>query len=253
MPMVAGMPAQTALARPPALAALLSGGPVALFLDFDGTLVEIAPGPDAIAVPSGLDQQLCMLGERLGGRLALVTGRSLDNLGQHLGTPPIARAGSHGASRRMADGGMLGNDPPPLPDAVRSTLSAFAADSGVLVEAKPHGAALHYRADPAQEEHVEALASRVAGEHGLTIKRGKCVVELVTPGAGKDGAVRAFMARAPFAGAMPVFIGDDVTDEDGFRAAAEMGGWGIIVGDRASQSARYRLPKVQDVHAWLEL
>lgn len=238
---------------PPSLSALRARGPIALFLDFDGTLVEIAPGPEAIRVPRDLGPRIEKLGKRLDGRLALVTGRALDNLESHLGPLRVARAGSHGAARKLADGAALGESPAPLPDAACQLLREFSQTSGLLLETKPHGAALHFRARPERESEVAALASELAGEFGLLVKSGKSVVELVSPGAGKDGAVRAFMAIAPFEGAVPVFIGDDVTDEDGFRAAGEFGGWGIAVGERPSQAARYRLDGVGQVYEWLEL
>ena len=241
------------LAQPPGLAGLRSGRPVALFLDFDGTLVEIAPTPDAIVVPPGLAGQLERLDAALGGRLALVSGRALDNIAQHLGSPAIARAGSHGASCLLADGTRLGAEPQALPAVVLDSLAAFCGDHELEFERKQHGAAIHYRSSPELEARARGFATGLAEEHALATKFGKCVVELVRPGAGKAGAVQAFMAQAPFTGALPVFVGDDVTDEDGFRAVAELGGFGIKVGEGSETLAQYGLQSVAEVHAWLEL
>lgn len=243
----------SALPPPPPLSQLCEAGPTALFLDFDGTLVEIASGPDAIDVPDNLPGRFDILAARLEGRLALVSGRGLDNINHHIGALTIARAGSHGADRVLADGTMLGERAQPLTPQVIEALADLARDYGALLERKAHGAALHYRSNPDSGEAIGMAAAAIASDHGLVVKRGKCVAELVRPGADKGGAVAAFMNISPFAGSVPVFIGDDVTDEDGFIAAETLGGFGIAVGERASPNARYHLPLVKDVHAWLNL
>ncbi|MGB7372579.1 trehalose-phosphatase [Pontixanthobacter sp.] len=228
-------------------------GIYALFLDFDGTLIEIASGPDAIEVPGDLPQRLNKLAARMDRRLALVSGRSLDNIAEHIGPLDIARAGSHGADRLPADGPRLGEPPMPLDAAVIAALQAVSLKFDALLEQKTHGAALHFRANPESSPAIEAAASQIASEYGLDTKSGKCVIELVRTGADKGGAVRAFMDVAPFAGSVPIFIGDDVTDEDGFAAAANLGGFGIAVGERPSHNAQYTLSTVKDVHQWLSL
>jgi trehalose 6-phosphate phosphatase len=225
----------------------------ALFLDFDGTLVGIAETPDAILVPGDLGARLGALGQRLDGRLALVSGRAVDDLGRHLGAMAFARAGSHGVARYGVDGGLLGDEPAPISSEVNDALRAFAAREGVIFEAKPHGGALHFRIRPERMDAVNRFAEELALTHGLSVKIGKQVTELVHRGADKGAAVRAFMGDPEFAGATPVFVGDDLTDEDGFAAAADLGGFGVIVGDRRPTAARYRLASVADVHHWLEL
>ncbi|MGY8974592.1 MAG: trehalose-phosphatase, partial [Sphingomonadales bacterium] len=140
------------LPPPPPLAQLLASGPAALFLDFDGTLVEIAPRPGDIHVPDGLLGRLHALRDRLDGRLALVSGRALDDLTGHLGQPAICRAGSHGASRFLADGTRLGDEPQRLSDAAIAELRAFAEAHGLFYETKTHGGALHFRAAPEKRE-----------------------------------------------------------------------------------------------------
>ena len=241
------------LPPPPSLADLNEGSALALFLDFDGTLVELAPTPDGIDVATGLAQRLNALGETLGGRLALVSGRAIVDLEKHLGPITLAVAGSHGSDCRKAGGVPLGDPPGGLSDEVLEQIRSFAAAEGFDLEDKPHGAALHYRKDETLEPKGLTFAQDLAATHDLDVKRGKCVIELVGPGANKGAAVAAFMAETPFHGATPVFIGDDVTDEDGFVKAQEMGGFGIIVGERTGTIAKYRLASVAAVHHWLGL
>ena len=239
---------------PPPLHLINADTKVALFLDFDGTLIEIASGPDAIAVPEGLAARLEALSRRYDGRIALVSGRSVANIAQHLGPVAIARAGSHGGERLLADGSLLGAAPAAIPDEATDALRAYAGlYDGLEFEAKSHGAALHYRAAPQLEALATGFAGKLAATYGLVMKLGKCVVELVNPGIDKAAAVRAFMDEAAFDGAMPIFVGDDITDEDGFRAANELGGFGVIVGDRPDTAARYRLETPAKVIEWLKL
>ena len=247
------MASSSPLPSPPSLAELLARGPLSLFLDFDGTLVGIAPRPGEIHVPDTLAGNLHALRDRLDGRLALVSGRALDDLHTHLGEVSIARAGSHGASRFLADGTRLGKAPTGLPDEAVAELRDFAEEHGLFYETKSHGGALHFRGDPHKEEATLYFASRVASRHGLDVTSGKSVAELVRPGANKGAALEAFMAIEPFAGSLPVFIGDDVADEHGMAAAIEFSGFGIAVGERASKAARYHLEDVAAVHQWLDL
>ena len=251
--MAARMDSAVTLPAPPPATELLREGPVALFLDFDGTLIDIAETPEGIVVPQDIAERLRQLAGRLGGRLALVSGRAVANLEDHCGPLGIALAGSHGLSRFSAAREPLGARPAPLPEAVFRAIEEFADGSGLHLETKAYGAALHYRANPSLAERAEAFAGSLAEEHGLMVKRGKYVVELVPRGADKGAAVRAFMDEPPFAGARPVFVGDDVTDEDGFAAAAELGGFGVLVGRRAATAARYALADPAAVAEWLGL
>lgn len=247
------MDAINTLKSPPDLADLRAQGPLALFLDFDGTLVGLAPAPDGIAVPDGLAARLEALSGQLRGALALISGRAIIDLEKHLGPLAVARAGSHGADRQAADGSAIGIAPAAFPPELTSALEALSRQSGFRLERKPHGAALHFRENPAAEAAVETIARELSAEHGFALKRGKCVVELVRPGADKGGAVRAFMAQAEFAGARPVFIGDDITDEDGFAACDDLGGFGILVGARMNTKAQFQLAEPASVHEWLGL
>ena len=237
---------------PPSLRSLAERGPLALFLDFDGTLVDIAVEPGAIAVSPGLTANLAALSKRLTGRLALISGRAIENLEQHCGRLAVACGGSHGAALRAADGTILKADEPLSPEIMREARE-WAQARGIFIESKPHGVALHSRTTPELEENCALYLAMLAGRHGLAVKRGKRVAELVRPGADKGGAVRQFMAQPPFAGAIPVFIGDDVTDEDGFVACGTLGGFGIAVGERLSQAARFHLSDPAAVRQWASL
>ncbi len=241
------------LPSPPSFESLVTSQDLALFLDFDGTLVELAATPDGIDVPRHLARSLHALSDRLGGRLALVSGRAIVDLEQHLGPMAIAKAGSHGGDCRGADGKNIGDIPSGLPPELLARVAEFAKQRGFSLEDKPHGAALHYRADPSLEEEGVEFAQAMAAEGDLDIKRGKCVIELVGRGANKGSALRGFMECAPFAGATPVFVGDDITDEDGIRAACDLGGFGVLVGEREPTCAKYGLASPAAVHHWLEL
>lgn len=239
---------------PPPLVQLLSETRIALFLDFDGTLVDIAPSPDAIRVPQGLEEHLLALHEALEGRLALVSGRSIADLGRHLRPVPIARAGSHGAECVLGNGRAIADLPPPVPEDLQSELGQLAElHQGLEIERKTFGVGLHFRAAPDLADAITERGKSLADAYGMTVKQGKCVVELMTAQADKGAAVRRFMGTDEFSGSKPVFIGDDVTDEDGFEVCTELGGYGVAVGERPSQNARYHLASTGAVREWLKL
>jgi len=244
---------RSALPLPPSLASLESTSAVSLFLDFDGTLIEIAAGPDAIEVPDNISGRLKALADRFDGRLSLVTGRDLGNLEQHLGKLEIARAGSHGAEQIGVDGAPLGAKLKPIPSDDIAKLRQLASHHGALFENKRHGAALHFRDAPTRGPAIQEAATIIAQQSSLTIKSGKCVIELVHPGANKGSAIATFMGTRTFAGSKPIFVGDDVTDEDGFIAVQKFGGLAIAVGERPSNNANFKLNGVKDVYAWLNL
>lgn len=242
------------LGAPPPLAELQARGRLALFFDFDGTLVDIAATPDAIRVKPGLGAMLETLAAQHGNRLALISGRSLADICSHIGSPRIAMAGSHGIERRTMAGEVLGVSPAALPsDALAEIELLVARVPGLALEEKSFGAAVHFRQAPALGEKIAAEAETIAATHGLVVKHGKCVVEFVRPGADKAGAVDAFMAKERFAGSLPIFIGDDLTDEDAFAAVERHGGFGIIVGPRSTTRARFKLRDPVAVHEWLGL
>jgi trehalose 6-phosphate phosphatase len=227
--------------------------PAALFLDFDGTLVELAEAPDAIVVPRGLKPLLDRLAERLEGRLAIVSGRAVEDLQSHLGAAGAALSGSHGAELRYADGRSVPVVAPAGLESARDEIRRFAAGAaGLLVEDKPAGIALHFRRAPEREGEAIAFLEALARRSGLALQRGKMVAELRPPGTDKGGAVRRLMAEPPFAGARPVFVGDDLTDEEAFRAARSLGGGGVLVGAARPSDSQWRLAGVAEVTRWLE-
>lgn len=237
---------------PPPPAELLDGA--SLFLDFDGTLVELADRPDAIAVDAGLAGLLDGLAERLSGRVVLVSGRSIDQLDGFLGRAggAFGMIGSHGAETRLAGGAIVRPDrPASLDAAARLFADRFRGREGVVIEAKSLGVGLHYRLDPSVESEAQALAKAFAAANDLHVQHGKMMVELRLPGRDKGMAIAALLARAPFVGHAPVFLGDDLTDEPGFAMCAEHAGAGILVGAFRDTEAHYRLPDVAAVHAFL--
>ena len=224
----------------------------ALFLDFDGTLVELAETPDAIRVAPDLGTLLERLRRRLDGRIAIVSGRSLADLERHVPASGIAFSGSHGLELRLSDGTQLPLSVPIGLDDVRAQVEAFAAGAeGLLVEDKPAGIALHFRRAPDQEKRAGEFIERLASSRGWTVQHGNMVAELRPCGATKGDALRAFMTEPEFADTRPVFVGDDLTDEHGFAAAAGLGGAGILVGAPRDTAARYRLASVSAVRDWL--
>ncbi|HEY1604657.1 MAG TPA: trehalose-phosphatase [Allosphingosinicella sp.] len=231
----------------------LSLAGTALFLDFDGTLVELADAPDLIRIPDTLPPLLARLAELLEGRLAIVSGRAIADLERHLGRTACAVSGAHGFELRLADGRRLAGAAPGLLAAIRSDVARFAATApGLLVEEKPGGIAIHYRRAPREEGRVAAFLAGLAERTGLVLQRGKMVVELRPPGADKGEALRRMMTEPPFAGARPLFVGDDLTDEHAFAAAAALGGAGVLVGAPRPTAARWLLPGVPAVARWLE-
>jgi trehalose 6-phosphate phosphatase len=236
---------------PPPPPDLLDGA--ALFLDFDGTLIELAEAPDAIEVPPRLGLLLARLQRRLQGRLAIVSGRSVADLERYIAVPNIPFSGSHGLELRLGDGTRVPLHSPRGLGGVRERVRLFAHDrEGLLVEDKPAGVALHYRRAPDEERRVSDFMEELAREAELVLQRGNMVVELRPAGADKGDAVRALMGEDPFAGARPLFLGDDLTDEHAFESVAGMDGAGVLVGPARITAAHYRLPTVAAVAEWLE-
>jgi trehalose 6-phosphate phosphatase len=224
--------------------------PLALLLDFDGTLVPIGPTPDAVMVTDELRELIAQAYARLEGRVALVSGRSLEQLDALWGGSlwPVTVAASHGLELRH-DGHRRA--PPPLDiftRLMRETGRRFPPATGVIVELKSFGIGLHYRLAPALREMVQAWAEAAAAEHDLVIQPGDMVFELRLPGADKGDAVDAIMQLAPFAGSRPLYIGDDFTDMVAVNAARALGGSGIAVGQRIAAHADAVLASPAAVH-----
>lgn len=204
----------------------------ALFLDFDGTVVDIAPRPEAVHVPQPLIGTLRQLQDWMGGAVAVISGRPISQIDAFLSPLHLPVAGVHGAERRDATGAMHLLNAAPL-DAVEAAANELARRHPLLrVENKRGSLALHYRQAPELENLcLETLQRAVETSPGLTLLRGKMVVEAKPGGASKGRAIEAFMRESPFAGRVPVFIGDDITDEVGFSTVQRLGGMGIKVGE----------------------
>lgn len=218
------------------------GDRFALFLDFDGTLVDIAPTPDAVKVEPWLPAALTSLRATLGGALAIVTGRTVAALDEFLPGLRIDACGLHGLERRI--GGEL-IDAEGLPDLsvqIDALRRRFASRPGVIVEDKRIGVALHWRLAPDAEAEASSALAELAERlgHGYRIQDGKAVREIVPAGAGKGTGIEAAMRHPPYAGRQPAFAGDDRTDESGFVAVNALGGVSVKIGSGPTE-ARHRL------------
>lgn len=232
--------------RPP----LLQKG-MALFHDFDGSLVALAERPGAVVVGADLRTLLLALASHLDGAFALVSGRQLADLDRHFGGCRFAGAGVHGAELRRLAGGVIDVvQSAHVLGLVQALQCHFADDPRILVEDKRQSVALHYRLAPQREAECTEIMERLALSEGFKVQPGKMVLEALPKGIDKGLALHALMASAPFAGRVPVFVGDDATDEHGMAAAQMLGGFGIKVGSGASV-AQYRLHSVAHVHGWL--
>lgn len=224
-----------------------------LFLDFDGTLVDIADRPDGVAVDSALGDLLAALARRYQDRVAIVSGRSIAQLDALLGpvAQTLAVSGSHGCEHRWRGISAHPVRPASLADVAEAMHEAAHGRDGVIVEDKSFGVALHYRLAPTFEPDALLLAERLAAHHELATQHGKMMVELRVPGSDKGVAVTRLMRRPEMAGTRPIFIGDDITDECGFEAARALGGVGILVGAGRATAATYGLADPAAVRAWL--
>jgi trehalose 6-phosphate phosphatase len=228
----------------------------ALFLDVDGTLIEIADTPTSVVVEARMVGHLRRLEQSLGGALALVSGRQIAELDRLFTPLRLPCAGIHGLERRRADGTLVrhGGEPKWLAG-VRDRFREFAASHpGILVEEKGLSVGLHYRQVPRYGDDARALARVLVADLGsdLHVLDGKCVIEVKPADHEKGAAIDAFMSEPPFIGRHPVFLGDDVTDEDGFRVVNRLGGDSIRVGLPGPTIANARIESVIAVHAWLD-
>ncbi|MFG1358493.1 trehalose-phosphatase [Xanthobacter pseudotagetidis] len=237
----------------PRRATLLDPGTHALFLDVDGTLIDIAPHPDAVRVPEGLVGLLGSLSTRFGGALALVSGRTVARLDALFAPLALPAAGVHGAEIRLDAGGPVTSAVPPFPERLRQGLNDLARRfDGVFTEDKTCAVAVHYRAAPDAGPLLGAeIAALVeACGRGYGVLAGQMVFEVKPEEHDKGSAVAAFLTQPAFAGRTPVFVGDDVTDEAGFLAARAYGGAAVSVGRRLPDVDTV-LPDAGAVRDWL--
>lgn len=231
----------------------------ALFLDFDGTLVDIAPRPQDVVVAPSLPRTLLALHDAFGGAVALVSGRPTADLDRLLAPARLPAAGQHGIEWRVTASGTLhhrGGDPSLLAP-LRERFAAYAAlHQGLVIEDKTWSLSVHYRAAPEREDEIVALATEhlPAGEE-LHVMHGKMVVEIKPSGIDKGNVLDMFLAEPPFAGRVPVFIGDDRTDEDGFAAVNRRDGVSIRVGPApasiGASEAQWQCDSVDVLVRWL--
>lgn len=229
---------------------------IGLFLDVDGTLLEIAAAPQAVSVPDTLRERLRALFQASGGAVALISGRPIGSLDALFAPLSLPAAGLHGFERRGASGAYSRKAPPSVAalEVAREAMYRLArAHEGLLVEDKQFALALHYRNAPWLENVVVAAIEKVTSELAadFELQRGKKVVELRPAGATKADAVAAFLREEPFVGRVPVYLGDDLTDESAFELVNRLAGLTAVVGTTRPSAARARLPDVAAVHHWL--
>ncbi|MDO6746948.1 trehalose-phosphatase [Gilvimarinus sp. 1_MG-2023] len=228
---------------------------IALFLDFDGTLVDFAPTPDGVFVSEELTQILGTLAVQLNGALALVSGRTIESLAGLI-VLPLTMAGSHGAEWRFGDGPVMSHKLDLTEFAhIKAKLIDYATNAGLIVEDKGHAVALHYRGKEHLREHLDSFIDdqlQLTKRTDIRVIKGNCVREIQPIGVDKGVAVARFMSTHPFAGRQPVYIGDDTTDEDAFAWVNQNGGVSIKVG-AGETCAGVHLTDSGEVLAFLKL
>jgi trehalose 6-phosphate phosphatase len=216
----------------------------AFLLDFDGTLVDIAPAPDQVRVARGLVEDITRLRDRCGGALAIVSGRPVAQIETFLPGAAHAISGEHGtAIRRAPRAAIEWLSLPPTPASWRAAAQTILrAHPGVVLEDKHYGFVLHYRAAPDAGDPIRSALEHLLRDpaNGYKLAPAKMAWELRPDGTDKGAAVQALMAQAPFAGRIPIFVGDDATDEDGMREARALGGIGLRVGEAFADAAAVR-------------
>ena len=227
----------------------------ALFLDVDGTLLDIALYPNAVAVSPSLYDVLQGAFRLSGGAVALISGRSLSDLDRLFGPMRFPAAGQHGLERRDSNGNVVRSigAMERINSAAQNLVSQARMRQGIVVEHKGLSLALHYRNAPDMCEWAQITMQVLLGAlgPGFQLVEGKMVFELKPGGRDKGTAIADFMSETPFAGRLPVFIGDDVTDEDGFTVVNIAGGHSIKVGVGKS-IARWHLRDAHSVRCWLQ-
>jgi trehalose 6-phosphate phosphatase len=227
----------------------------AFLLDIDGTLLDLAPTPREVWVPPGLGETLSRLRQRTSGALALVSGRSLNDIDLIFAPEVFPAVGGHGAEMRVSiDSEAVATHAPPMDKELKRRLAAIAKLSpGILLEDKGYSLALHYRLAPHAEKAIYeavALIRSEMPEAPIEVLPGKCVCEIKQYGFDKATGVRELMTHQPFRDRCPVFIGDDVTDESVFAIMPNLGGLAFSVGRRVQEVAGH-FDEPRDVRAWL--
>lgn len=226
-----------------------------MFLDVDGTILEIAETPQAVHVPESLKILLNALCLRLDGALALVSGRSIADLDRLFAPFRFCVAGVHGSERREPAGCVVhGQVDGAVLDGARGELATLVSEfPGLLLEDKQVALAVHFRRAPelrtSVRERMAELTARLGPE--FVLQPGKCVFEIRPAAWTKATAIEKFMERPPFSGRTPIFVGDDSTDEAGFAWVNGNDGLSIRVGGALHTIAQYSFESVPETHAWL--
>lgn len=225
-----------------------------LFLDLDGTLLDLVDDPESVRADEYLLELLQKLSQKLHGRLAIISGRSIEQIDRIIGpmAAELALSGSHGCEHRWHGISARPNRPHELDLAAERMKLFVEAYPQVLIEEKSFGVGLHYRLMPQAEGAAHALTEALATEFGLMVQHGKMMVELRIAGGNKGSAITRLMDRPMMQGTTPVFAGDDLTDEPGFGAVRALGGYGILIGPQRSTAAQYGLPSPDALKAWLQ-
>lgn len=230
--------------------------PVALFLDIDGTLLEIVDRPESVVVPPGLPVIIERVARCLGGAVALVSGRSIGDIDRLLAPLNLPASGQHGSEMRMLGGGpVIARQTQSIPLGLRMKIAEVAAAiPGVQVEDKGQTIAVHYRRAPHVSYILKPRLMSLVAASGmdLLLIHGRKVLEVRDARISKGTAVRDFMRLPPFVGRTPVFIGDDISDEDGFVAVESLGGTALPVGRIHKPRRETAFDSPADVRAWLE-
>ena len=227
--------------------------PIALFLDVDGTLLEFCNNPDDVYPGVELNLILKSLSSLLKGALALVTGRRVLEIDRIFHPLQLPVGGQHGLEHRDAEGNFKLVKSLKFPENIRSQIQCFGEIyPECAIEDKSLTMAIHYRRAPKLEEKVLKFVNKlIEGEKHFHAISGNMVIEIKPLGVDKGQSIALFMENEPFVDKLPIFIGDDVTDEDGFRYINANNGISIKVGTRTSSLAGYNLNNVNAVHDWL--
>jgi len=226
----------------------------AVFLDIDGTLLDYAPTPDEVEVPAGLREALARLGDALDGALALVTGRTITDVDRIFAPLRLPVAGQHGAETRRYQNECLFAPSAAVLTAILAPVDTFAASRpAIRVENKGLSAAVHYRGAEAERDALARLLQESVARSGSGFKvlPGHLVFDVMQRSVTKGSALDWFMTEPPFVSRLPLFAGDESTDEDGFAAALARGGHAIRIGLKGQSRAPWRLRSPEDMRDWI--
>jgi trehalose 6-phosphate phosphatase len=227
---------------------------LALFLDLDGTLIDIAQRPDLVRPPDDLAPLLRRIADSLGGAIAILSGRPISDIDALTAPLRLPAAGVHGVERRREPDGAIVVHAPPVPMEILAEVRRFVGvRKGLIVEPKTYAIAVHYREAPEQAAWLEAGLRVILAQHprDYVLAEGRRVFEIAPRAASKGAALAEFMQGPPFAGRRPIMIGDDATDETAIAAALRLGGEGLKVAGEHFAAENSQFANPAEVFAWL--